>query len=295
MTETVPHPRTPGQIALMACVAEVCAPKAGNVHPQARFDDVTWQDFMTGALAIEPVLDRASELGVGETVLECVRATRAAIGTNANLGIVLLLAPLCAVEADEPLRAGVRRVLAELDQSDADAVYEAIRHAQPGGLGHVERGDVLDGPALPLLEAMRLASDRDAVARQYATDFDDVFTFVAPRLIARCATGEPVDQAVVGVHLEQMAREPDSLIVRKCGLEVGLEAQRRAMAVLDADWPRHDTARRRFDELDAWLRADGNRRNPGTSADLITAGLFVALRDGAIKIPMSWHGCMRPD
>ncbi|MFN5467079.1 MAG: hypothetical protein ACK5AM_03065 [Pirellulaceae bacterium] len=29
--------------------------------------------------------------------------------------------------------------------------------------------------------------------------------------------------------------------------------------------------------FDQWLRADGNRRNPGTTADLIAAALMVAL------------------
>jgi len=34
-----------------------------------------------------------------------------------------------------------------------------------------------------------------------------------------------------------------------------------------------------------WLRADGNRRNPGTSADLVAATLFVALREELIPLP----------
>ena len=40
-------------------------------------------------------------------------------------------------------------------------------------------------------------------------------------------------------------------------------------------------------ELDAWLRAEGNRRNPGTTADLVTACLFIALREGSITLPPS--------
>jgi len=40
-------------------------------------------------------------------------------------------------------------------------------------------------------------------------------------------------------------------------------------------------------KLDAWLRAKGNRRNPGTTADLVTASLFIALRQGSITLPLS--------
>ena len=38
-------------------------------------------------------------------------------------------------------------------------------------------------------------------------------------------------------------------------------------------------------DLDFWLRSDGQRRNPGTSADLIAAGLFAALRERKIAGP----------
>ena len=39
--------------------------------------------------------------------------------------------------------------------------------------------------------------------------------------------------------------------------------------------------------LDFWLRSDGHRRNPGTTADLIAAGLFVGLYNGDIHFPFS--------
>ena len=42
-------------------------------------------------------------------------------------------------------------------------------------------------------------------------------------------------------------------------------------------------------DFDAWLRADGHRRNPGTTADLVTASLFAALRDGMIAVPFRFH------
>jgi triphosphoribosyl-dephospho-CoA synthase len=39
----------------------------------------------------------------------------------------------------------------------------------------------------------------------------------------------------------------------------------------------------RLAELDAWLRADGNRRNPGTTADLVAGCLSAALREGWLE------------
>ena len=42
--------------------------------------------------------------------------------------------------------------------------------------------------------------------------------------------------------------------------------------------------------LDKHLRSDGNRLNPGTTADLVTACLFVALREGRVRpnAPFRW-------
>ena len=38
--------------------------------------------------------------------------------------------------------------------------------------------------------------------------------------------------------------------------------------------------------FDFWLRSDGHRRNPGTTADLVAAGLFVLLREGIMNGPL---------
>lgn len=263
------------------------APKAGNVHPAQGFGDVTWQEFIVSAMAIRPILDSAAERGVGATVLDCVKQTRAAVAANTNLGIVLLLAPLCAVPLKEDLATGLDRVLNSLSDLDTQLVFEAIRTARPGGLGAAV-GDVHKAPTVSLRQAMQAASDRDAVARQYADGFSQILEINARAFAAAL----PLDQSIVRAHLEQMAREPDSLIRRKCGLAVAVESQRRARQVLDANWPEGPEAQQRFVAFDSWLRTDGNRRNPGTSADLVVAGLFVALREGTISLPIPWSNSL---
>ena len=84
-----------GRIATLACVLEVTAPKPGNVHRGADFEDVTFSDFLISAIAIGEVFDRP-HLSVGQTVLQAVQQTAALVGSNTNLGIVLLLSPLVA-------------------------------------------------------------------------------------------------------------------------------------------------------------------------------------------------------
>ena len=65
---------------------------------------------------------------------------------------------------------------------------KAIRIANPGGLGNVPEQDVRNEPTVTLLEAMKLAADRDLIARQYANGFADVFDFGVPAFLARSSS-----------------------------------------------------------------------------------------------------------
>ncbi len=274
-----------GLCAQLACIWEATARKPGNVHRFADFDDVTYLDFLASAAAIAQVLEAARGRRVGATVLEGVRATRRVTATNTNLGILLLLAPLAAVQEQEPLRSGVARILADLDVQDARDAYQAIRLALPGGLGRVDEQDVSGEPTQTLRQVMELAAGRDLVARQYANGFREVLDEGVPALRASLQAGAALEDAIIGCHLRLLADHPDSLIARKCGPATAEESARRARQVLDKGWPAREESRAALAELDAWLRADGHRRNPGTTADLVTACLFVALRDGTIPLP----------
>jgi triphosphoribosyl-dephospho-CoA synthase len=276
---------TVGQCAALACLLESTAAKPGNVQRGADFDDATFCDFAVSAVAIGPAMEAARRLGVGETVLAAISATQRLAATNTNLGTVLLLAPLAAAAPDRPLSEGLPAVLAGLDAEDARKVYTAIRLARPSGLGKVAEMDVHGEPPDCLVDAMRLAADRDLVARQYAGDFAEVFQLVGPWLAEGQRAGWKLTETIVHTQLRLLSRFRDSLIVRKRGVEAADAASRRAAAALRAGSPGDERYLRAVADLDFWLRSDGRGRNPGTVADLIAAGLFVGLRDGWLAPP----------
>jgi triphosphoribosyl-dephospho-CoA synthase len=280
-------PLSIGLLAQTACVWEATARKAGNVHRYRDFDDAGFLDFVLSAAAISPVLDGAAERPVGQTILSAVEATRRVVTSNTNLGMILLLAPLAAVPRGEDLRAGVQHVLANLDVADSVTTYQAIRLASPGGLGEAPEQDVAAEPTKPLRVVMDMAAHRDLVALQYANGFWHVFETGVAELRQGLAEWGNLENAIVGAHLGLLAHTPDTLIARKCGTAMAEEASRRAMAVLKAGWPNSRTGQDTFTEFDTWLRADGHRRNPGATADVIAASLFVALRERIITLPTS--------
>src|SRR5262249_10171714 len=150
-----------GQAASLACLLEVTAPKVGNVHRGADFEELFFADFVTSAVAIGPAMEQARETGVGQAVLAAINATRALVNTNTHLGMVLLIAPLAAVPLDQSLTDGIGSVLQSLTQRDSELVYEAIRASQPGGMGKTDEMDVAGAAPPSLLTAMQHAAERD--------------------------------------------------------------------------------------------------------------------------------------
>lgn len=274
-----------GQSITLACLLEATAPKPGNVHRGADFEDLTFTDFAVSAAIVGPILENAARRGVGQTILDAVQATRNIVGTNTNLGMLLLLAPLAAVPRSVPLVDGISAVLQALSPEDCQHVYEAIRVACPGGLGEVDQMDVNAPPPSDLLAAMTLAAPRDMVARQYVEKFHHVLQWIVPWLAEGRASGLSLIQSIIHVQMRLMSQVPDSLIIRKRGISIAEQAAMYAQNVLDAGPPHGEEYSQALGDFDFWLRADGHSRNPGTTADLIAAGLFASIRDEIILPP----------
>ena len=273
--------------AQLACLLEASAPKPGNVSPFASFRDTTYEDFLASAAAIGPALAGAGQRSLGATIRAAAEATARWAPSNTNLGLVLLLAPLARAQlrpGQHPLRARLAATLAETTVADARDAYVAIRSVAPAGLGRVSEQDVAAPPTATLRDAMVLARDRDAIAREYASDFETTFAIGAPGLHGALSDGLAWREAVVEVYLALLAASPDTHIARKLGAEAAVTVQRRARAVVDAGGVRTTAGRDAIAALDRELRDEANTLNPGATADLTGAAIYVVLLEGG------WRG-----
>jgi triphosphoribosyl-dephospho-CoA synthase len=273
--------RTPDDIALAAqaaCLFEVSAPKPGNVNRRADFADAGFEDFLLSAAAIGPAIGRAGQDALGRVISNAVSSTARLAGSNTNLGMVLLLAPLaqaCLAPGDP--RRNLDRLLSATTVEDARLVYAAVRLARPGGLGRVLDADVAEEPHITLRDAMVLAQDRDAIAREYATGFALTFDIAYPALVQACRDTPRRDQAIVQAFLALLAQVPDTLIARKRGREVAAGVSREAGEVLQRGGVLTEEGRSALADFDRALRDDRHTLNPGTTADLIAAAIFLHL------------------
>jgi triphosphoribosyl-dephospho-CoA synthase len=138
---------------------------------------------------------------------------------------------------------------------------------------------------MTLRDVMALAADRDLIARQYASGYREVLHEVLPMIREALLGGQPLETAIIGASLGTLARHPDSLILRKAGRDAALFVAEKAAQVIRDGWPGSPEGSSRFQEFDSWLRSREAQLNPGTTADLVTAALFAALRDGTIQLP----------
>jgi triphosphoribosyl-dephospho-CoA synthase len=260
-----------------ACLAELDAPKPGNVHRFAPGHRMEVEDFVRSAEAsAAPIASRGAR--VGTRVRAAVDATLKVVGQNTNLGIILLCAPLAAAaEAeDTPLCPALARVLDGLDFSDAADVFSAIAAANPGGLGRAPRHDVNTPPTVTLREAMGEAAGWDRIARQYVTAYEDIFALGLPALAAGRGRHTDARWSTLAVYLTFLAALPDTHIARKFDAATAEAVRREA-----AGWRGAFAAARDPEEIadslldwDAALKSRGI--NPGTSADLTVATLFAS-------------------
>ncbi|MEM2897181.1 MAG: triphosphoribosyl-dephospho-CoA synthase, partial [Candidatus Bathyarchaeia archaeon] len=279
--------------------------------------DVRFEHFIAGSIAISPSIRKSVIKGIkaskGKISLERIMLGRAIYdaiievrrwhnGANTHLGSIMLLIPLssaygfvCGRHGKVSInswRDGIRSIVESTAPQDAVYDYRAIREAKPGGLGKVEEKeapDVYDPQAekklikkgVTLYEVMRVSADWDTIAKEWITSMRLTFEFGYPTLMKLYSRTRDINHAVVHTFLEILARNPDSLIARRVGQPIAREVSEKAKEVLELGGMFTKEGIKRLTELDGELRADEkNSLSPGTTADLLTSSLMVAIMNG---------------
>ncbi len=265
-----------------ACICDVQAFKPGNVSVYNAGHDMTVDDFILSAeVSAGEITNPVYSLG--EKIYYAVKATREAVGCNTNLGIILLCAPLCQAiyqqEAGQTLRESLAAVLENTSINDANWTFKAITLAAPGGLGESSEQDVSEHAAVSLIQAMEIASNKDRIAKQYTTNYKDIFEFAVLRYNRAFVKFDNRNWAASAVFTGLLSAFSDSHIERKYGDKYSEWVRKQIITVDDAllntDNPEqlipmlHDVDRLFKDK----------RINPGTTADLTVATVLVILME----------------
>ena len=284
--------RTPAENAQLALLLEVSGtPKPGNVDRHRDLDELRFEHFMAGAVGAAAGLRRA-EAGdpVGVAFEEAVAGMATQQGGNTQFGCLLLLVPLVRAAATDDLSpAGVNDIVAATTVDDAVQFYRAFEHVDVAVGDPPPDADALDvrrGAAaesalrereLPLAAIMELAADPaegvpDGNAREWVTGFDRAFTAADTVL----ADEGPIGDRTARLFLDLLAAQPDTLVATTHDAATAREVSQRAATVAERIAADGDLTA--AEELAAEFVDAGY--NPGTTADLTAAALFIALERG---------------
>ncbi len=265
-----------------ACICDVEAFKPGNVSVYNAGHDMEVDDFLLSAeVSAEPITN--PEYSLGEKIYYSVKATRDAVGCNTNLGILLLCAPVIQaaqqLQEKQSLRDALSYVLENTSVKDADWVFKAITLANPGGLGESAEQDVSERPDVTLFQAMEIAQNKDRIAKQYVTNYKDIFNFSILRYNDGLYRFKNQEWAAVFVFTGLLSKFPDSHIERKYGNEHSGWVLKKIIAVDDAllNTQNPEQLIPMLHEVDREFKAKGI--NPGTTADLTVATVFVVMME----------------
>ena len=259
-------------------ICDINALKPGNVGRHGAGHGMECADFIRSAQVVTPILCN-HRLGLGKRILAGVEATLAAVHCNTNLGMLLLIAPVVRVfeqlVSPEDFKDVIKPTLVSLGPQEAQDIFAAIRLANPGGLGKVDKYDVNSPLEIDIFSAMDAAKDRDLIALQYANGYREVVNLGIKCLQNYHNRWNSVEWAVVACYLMYMASFPDSHIRRKHGMEIAEQVRKKTVSVrgrfTDCDNP--------GDAKDVLMLFDRELKeseiNPGTCADLTIASLLL--------------------
>lgn len=300
--------------ASLAALMEVSAyPKPGNVHRTRDLPGTRFEHFLAGGVAIGPEMRELAlrgrdafsgalgwdQISVGRSVLNAVvDSLEWQRGGNVNLGVVLLFAPIAAAAGATlhesqsidvmVLRENLGKVVRATVPDDTVDIYKAINIAMsPETLGDVGELDVTDGGSrgrikdegISPLEVFERCAERDSICREWVTGFQMTFEVGYPKLKSSLDEGS-VNDAIINTFMHILSQYPDSLITRKSGAAQAAEVSKKAGTILEAGGASTVEGKRLLWALDEELHAAEGGLNPGTTADLTAAAIFVSLLEG---------------
>ncbi len=285
-------------------------PKPGNVHRTQDFKDTKFEHFLAGITAIQPsfkvlcnkiyqssfnIEKDYESIGLG---LFYKNATKEMIkwqsGGNVLLGHILILSPLAAAATIclkkntfkfNDFKYHLLRVIDESTVEDTLNLYEAIRTCNPGGLGSVEKYDItkensikeIQVDKINLKKIFEISKEYDLISYEYSTGFSIILTEGLPYFLETLYQFHNTNITTVNTYLKLLSNHPDTLIIRKSGIDAAIDISEKARIILQHGGISSEEGLDLTFKLDREIQGKNSNLNPGTTADLLAGTIFCAL------------------
>ena len=275
--------------AQLALLLEVSAyPKPGNVDRTHDFKDTSYQHFLASSVAVYPVLREAASRseGVGELVRRgAEESVEWQSGGNTHFGALLLLIPLamaagaCESYHAEEIKRKAKEIMLNTSMDDAIEVYHAFPKAKVKVRTDVPELDVMDEASLKairekklsLYEILTISASYDLISLELVGGFEKTFRYAS--LLRNFAAEKSINDAITHAYLRLLSEEEDTFVEMEFGSEKSRYVLAKAKGIVNRGYELKE-----IEEFDDELIREGI--NPGSTADIIAAALFIAILGG---------------
>jgi triphosphoribosyl-dephospho-CoA synthase len=186
------------------------------------------------------------------------------------------------------MRLNLKKVLCSATYMDSLDVYRTISTVSPGGIGSNQGLDVMSCDSIDRIQKDRIrpvkifeiAARHDSVASEWVTGYRITFEIGYPYFMHCLEAGLDINAGTVNTFLKILSSVPDTLIARKVGVTSARCVSARAKECLAAGGVATREGSHMVSGLDRHLRTESHELNPGTTADIVSAVLAIALLQG---------------
>jgi triphosphoribosyl-dephospho-CoA synthase len=252
------------------------------------------------------------EVELGPLILECSQDVFSGLNRrNTIIGTILLYIPVVVAAGAtiaqtggfdaRILRSWVKKIIDSTTVNDTLNMFNAFHLANPRGnrnreiqtwTGIHDRFDINNPEVMEnirqdnitLQEMFRLSSEVEPISKEWSDYFKLTIDEVYPYLNRVSTCLDDLEEGVVRTFIWLLARQPDGLIIKKAGMRKAQEIQKLAKEIVASETGNKNTTHL-LGELDSILREDGNRHNPGTTADFVSVAILLRLLEMTFHIP----------
>jgi len=303
-------------------------PKPGNVHKTYNFSTTTYEDFLITAYSSIPIWKSVykelfrkkhdpSTLYTTSLLKFVKNMMHVQSGGNVLLGHYLLLLPLFVSSAyylnnnildESSFWKYTNKIFQESHATDTIILYQALRAAQPGGMGTRAKYDIFSKnyrsellqDKITLEKIFNLSKEYDGISKELAENYKFTRKIVIPQLEQFFSEyqdlksvflqqisiqviqndiqdiSEDLNELLIRTYLFILSRQNDTLITRKTTAKQSKLVSNTAAKIHEKYYSLPKTEWKNIvKEFDNELQKSNGKLNPGTTADLLACAIFV--------------------
>ncbi|WP_135612538.1 triphosphoribosyl-dephospho-CoA synthase [Methanococcoides sp. AM1] len=293
--------------AQLAMILEVSAsPKPGNIDRHHDYDDTRYEHFLASAVSIYPVIEDASGgcTGIGESLKNAVCQSNSwQAGGNTHFGAFLLLIPLSMAAGDllendgtfdvDRLVSRAHEIVMSTNTDDALDFYKCFSSAGVR-VNDVDEFDLQDEGSLgslkekgvTLYDLMVMSQGYDQIANEWVNGFKTCA--YCAQTINRLMTASDdedsipdINQVIVYTFLKLLSENPDTFIQTKTNIETAENVSMQAKYIISKIENNDYKMSLFWGDIESFDEDLLDKRlNPGSTADMVIAGIFITLLGG---------------